>query len=494
MLIKDLLLRQKENDSIAIKYGAKNISFRDWNNASDLISNNILNLLSTTSINVATLLPNSINYAIAYFAVQYANKVLIPISIQAKDPELIATLEYCETDLIITDSKNLSFVRNVISRYNYRIFIYNIETLEIIEINSNKQFVPKTECLIYNGFEDDVVIMLHTSGTTSNPKRVMLTHRNIISNIESNIESLGLTKQDKVLIAMPMIFGYCHTAQFLTHLYLGASMVIMDTMFLPKQFFKIVESECITNFTGVPTMLQMILNYRYADEYDYSSLRYICFGGGKMPLDKLMQLIERFSTIGFVQTYGQTECSPRVTALLPEFSVSKLGSVGTPIPGVKIRVVDENSADCCSNEKGEILVFGKNIMKGYYKCAELTQKTIQDGWIHTGDIGYMDSDGFLYLTGRIKNMIISGGINVYPEEVEEIVLQNDCVEDVCVFGEKDDILGEVPVAKIVLKHPIGIDSLRKYCFQRLADYKVPVRIYLVDSIPKTYNGKSKRNI
>lgn len=492
MLIKDLLLRQKENDSIAIKHGKNYISFRDWNNASALISNNILSLLSTISINVATLIPNSINYAIAYFAVQYTNRVLIPINIQSKGPELLATLEYCEVDLIITDSKHLSFVRDVVDRYNYRIIIYNIETLEIIEINSDKQFVPKTECSICNDFEDDVAIMLHTSGTTSNPKRVMLTHRNIISNIESNIASLTLTQQDKVLIAMPMMFGYCHTAQFLTHLYLGAPMVIMDTVFLPKQFFKIVESERITNFTGVPTMLHMILNYRYADEYDYSSLRYICFGGGKMPLDKLKQLIERFPTIGFVQTYGQTECSPRVTALLPEFSVSKLGSVGRPIPGVKIRVVDENDADCCSNEKGEILVYGTNTMKGYYKRAELTQKIIQDGWVHTGDIGYIDSDGFLYLSGRIKNMIISGGMNIYPEEVEEIILQNDCVEDVCVLGVDDDLLGEIPIAKIVLNDSIDLNELRSYCIKNLAYYKVPVRFEIINDLPKTYNGKNIR--
>lgn len=492
MLIKDLLLRQKENDSIAIKHGTSYISFRDWNNVAALISNNIINLLSKTSTNVATLLPNSINYAIAYFAVQYANKVLIPISIQSKDPELLATLEYCETDLIITDSKHFSMVRNVIGRYNYRMFVYNIETSEIIEINSNKQFVPKTECLLCNGFEDDVAIMLHTSGTTSNPKRVMLTHRNIISNIESNIASLGLTQQDKVLIAMPMIFGYCHTAQFLTHLYLGASMVIMDTVFLPKQFFKIVESECITNFTGVPTMLQMILNYRYADEYDYSSLRYICFGGGKMPLDKLKQLIERFLTVGFVQTYGQTECSPRVTALLPEFSVSKLGSVGKPIPGVKINVVDENGADCRSNEKGEILVYGENTMKGYYKQDTITSQTIQDGWIHTGDIGYRDSDGFLYLTGRIKNMIISGGINIYPEEIEEVILQNDYVEDVCVLGAYDELLGEIPIAKVVINGSIDLNELRSYCMKNLASYKVPARFEIISNLTKTYNGKNIR--
>lgn len=168
--------------------------------------------------------------------------------------------------------------------------------------NYKEDLIKKSDTLSPNLSDDDVAIMLHTSGTTSNPKRVMLTHSNLINNIESNISSLNLTKNDHVLISMPMYFGYCNTAQFLTHIYLGASIIILDTMFLPKQFFQTVEQEKITNFTGVPSMLLMMLDYRYAYKYDYTSLKYVCFGGGKMPENKLKLLIEKYQSIGFVQT------------------------------------------------------------------------------------------------------------------------------------------------------------------------------------------------
>jgi long-chain acyl-CoA synthetase len=492
MRLNNLLFRQANNDSAAIKYSDKILSYADWNTQSLKAAQKIKNEALDNSLNVAVFLPNSINYAVAYFAVQFSDKILVPIGVQAKELEIISTLKYCEIDLIISDSEHLEYLKGILKGYGYRVDVYVIDLDEIILLHENKNMIPKTHYIQQNGSEDDIAIMLHTSGTISNPKRVMLTHSNLIHNIESNVESLGLTMNDKVLIAMPMFFGYCNTAQFLTHLYLGASMVILDSVFLPKRFFQIVEREKITNFTGVPSMLLMLLDYRYADHYDYSSLRYICFGGGKMPVEKLEQLIEKYSSAGFVHTYGQTECSPRVTALLPEYSLSKIGSVGTTIPKVEIRILNATGVVLPSKQIGEIVVQGKNTMRGYYKQPQITSQTIRDGWVYTGDLGYIDDDGFLYLTGRIKNIIISGGINIYPEEIEQILLQHECVSDACVVGEDHKLLGEVPVAKVILKQPVNSNELRNYCSGRLAGYKVPVRFEIVDDLPKTYNGKTKR--
>lgn len=492
MRITDLLLRQANKDLTAIKYGNISLSYSDWYRQSVKVALKIKSKVSTDSSNIAILLPNSINYAIAYFAIQFSDNIVVPIGIQAKAPEIISSLEYCEIDLVISDTEHLEFLKSTIKGYDYGVDIYIIDSDDFITLNDNIASVPKTNSIQQNRTKDDVAIMLHTSGTTSNPKRVMLTHSNLINNIKSNIESLKLTKDDKVLIAMPMYFGYCNTAQFLTHLYLGASMVILNSVFLPKQFFRIVEKEKITNFTCVPSMLLMLLNYRYADNYDYNSLRYICFGGGNMPVEKLKQLIEKYSSVGFVQTYGQTECSPRVTALLPEYSLSKIGSVGTPIPKVEVRILNFVGSDLQGNQIGEIVVKGKNTMKGYYKQPKITEQTIRDGWVYTGDLGYIDDDGFLYLAGRIKNIIISGGINIYPEEIEQILLQNEHVSDVCVIGEEHELLGEVPVAKVILKQAINSNELRNYCSERLADYKIPIRFEIVDNLPKTYNGKIKR--
>ena len=301
-----------------------------------------------------------------------------------------------------------------------------------------------------------------------------------------------MRERDISLMALPIFFGYCNTAQFLTHVYLGAQIIFFEGLFFPKLFFKLVEKYKVTNFIAVPSMLLMLFEYRYVEEYNITSLRYIIFGGGNMPVGQLKQIIQRFSTVGFVQTYGQTECSPRVTALLPEYALLKVGSVGKAIPGVSIKIVDKNGIEVKATESGEILVQGKNVMKGYYKRNSLTKNVIQNGWLHTGDIGCIDEDGFLYLKGRIKNIIITGGINVYPEEIEQVICQCDNVMDVLVYGEEDKLLGEIVVAKIVLESENGIEAVREYCKNNLAEYKVPKKFYIIEKIDKTYNGKVKR--
>jgi long-chain acyl-CoA synthetase len=490
VFLTELLERQKNNDKKAIKHGSKEITFQEWYSQSQQLSRAIEDTCPDGAVNAAIFLPNSIDYAVAYFALLFSNKVIVPIGTQSKGLEITSTLEYCEVDLITSSLQYRDFLKKSLSYYKHRIIILYIEDQSIDTIGDDKDFVAKSNSIVNTGIEDDVAIMLHTSGTTSNPKRVMLTHSNLINNVESNIQSLKLTANDKVLISMPMHFGYCNTAQFLTHLYLGASMVILDGMFLPKIFFQTVQDEKITNFTGVPSMLLMLLEYRYIDRYDINSLRYVCFGGGNMPVEKLKQLIQTFKTIGFVQTYGQTEASPRTTALLPEDELKKIGSVGFPLPNVKVKIFDGDDEQV-ANQIGEIVIQGKNVMKGYYKQPVITAETIVNGWLHTGDLGYLDNAGYLYLTGRKKNIIISGGINIYPEEIEEVLMSHPNVKEAYVTSEEHPLLGEVPLAKIVMRERVG-DNFRAFCTDKLAEYKIPVRFEIVDQIDKTYNGKIKR--
>lgn len=493
MLIRELL-ESKKKDTIALTQGEKTLTYNQWNMMSQNLSKKIEDIIKDTSLTVGIFLKNSINYAVSYFGILYANRIIVPIGIQAKEPEILSTIEYCEIDIIISDSMNAEFLIECLNQYKYKVYLYIVDTEEIIAINEEKEMISKSNEIDLNGDEDDVVIMLHTSGTTSNPKRVMLSSQNLICNIISNIESLGLTEQDKVLIALPMFFGYCNTAQFLTHIYLGSPIVILDNIFMPRLFFEIVEKERITCFTGVPTMLLMLLNYRYYYNYDFTSLRYICFGGGIMPIEKLRQLIYKYKSIGFVHTYGQTECSPRITALLPNQSIEKIGSVGKALPGIEVQIVDMNGDFLKEMEIGEIVVKGNNVMKGYYKQRRKTEEIIQKGWIHTGDLGYFDRDGYLFLTGRLKNIIISGGINIYPEEIEQILLQHECVEDVVVMGKPHHLLGEVPVAKIVRKSEVDEEELKRFCRIKVAGYKVPVEFEYVEKLDRTYNGKIKRNM
>lgn len=493
VLISDLISRQKNNDKIAIKCGNEAISYSDLYEKSKSLSYTILCQNRKKNDNVAIFLPNSIDYAIAYFAVAISNNVIVPIGVQSKATEIISTIAYCEIDLIVTSNAYRELLRESVKDCNYSVSVLFVEDNSIEKFNINRENIKKSEYVACNNDSDMTAIMLHTSGTTSNPKRVMLTHNNLICNVESNISSLNLSKNDITLISMPMYFGYCNTAQFLTHIYLGASIIILDGVFWPKRFFEIVQEERITNFTGVPSMLFMLLDYRYSNNYDISCLRYICFGGGNMPIEKLKALIAKFCTVGFVQTYGQTEAGPRLTALLPDDSVKKIGSVGKAIPNVDIKIFSNCDKELDSNVIGEIVAKGSNIMKGYYKQPEITKSVLKSGWLHTGDLGYFDDDGYLYLTGRKKNMMISGGINIYPEEIEEILMGHSAVLECCVIAEHHSLLGEIPIAKIVLKeNNYREDDFKKFLQSHLSDYKIPKRFDFVDELPKTYNGKIRR--
>lgn len=491
MYIKELLERQKNNEKIAIKQKDKSLSYKDWNSRSNIVAQDLSKIFHNDTQNVAIFLPNSIEYAVAYFGITFCDKTIVPIGVQTKKIELSSTINYCEIDLIVTTTALINALIEMLKECDYKVDIYCLDTRKVITVNEDLDYIEKTE-KVEELSEKSSAIMLHTSGSTSMPKRVMLTHYSLINNVESNIDSLKLTENDVCLISIPMFFGYCNTAQYLTHIYLGASMVIMPGVFFPKAFFEVVQKERITNYTGVPSNLLMLLKYRYSDKYDYSNLRYICFGGGVMPYDGLRELILKFKSIGFVQTYGQTEASPRLTALLPEYSLSKIGSVGKAIKNVTVKVVNDDNKECQVDEVGEIIAKGPNIMKGYYKNEEITKEIIRNGWLYTGDLGYKDEDGFLYIVGRKKNMIISGGINIYPEEIEEVLLMNENIKEVIVCSEKDYLLGEVPVADVVLIDKTKDVDLKGYCAEQLAKYKIPTKFYIKDELEKTYNGKIKR--
>ena len=212
-----------------------------------------------------------------------------------------------------------------------------------------------------------------------------------------------------------------------------------------------------------------------------------------MPNDKLIELVNRYKSVRFIQTYGLTEASPRLTTLQHEDIFLKKGSVGKAIPGVNIKIVNEKNVEVDPGELGEIVVQGKNVMKGYYRQDNITKQIIIDNWLHTGDYGYLDKDEYLFIVGRKKNIIISGGINIYPEEIEDILLNHENVKEVCITSEEDDLLGEVPIAHIVVFDEKKKVDFRKYCMERISEYKIPRRFEIVDKIEKTYNGKILRN-
>ena len=344
MKVKDILIRQKYNEQIAIIYQNKEISYMDLYQESCKHRENISSIQSNRNIGI--FFHNSINYAIAYFAIALSDKVIIPVEDNIKIDSFAGMVMYCEISLLITDEENYYVLYDMAVQLNNKIVIYNISTGQFIQLG-NGDFIKQG-----NDDEEDVIIMLHTSGTTRNPKRVMLTNANIIANIESNIQSLEISSKDVCLIVLPMFFGYCNTSQFLSHLYVGAKLIIYNSIFSPRRFLDLIDKEKCTNTTCVPSMLFLVVNNAKRANYDLSSLRYMCFGGGIMPIDTLKKIINFFDKTGIIQTYGQTEASPRVTCLLPKDTKKKIGSVGKAIPNVVVDIFDEYDKPINNGEIG----------------------------------------------------------------------------------------------------------------------------------------------
>lgn len=442
--------------------------------------------MNVESKNVGIMIPRSLNYIVSYFALAVLGKVIVPIDPDLTVAEVKGTLEYCDIDTVICNQhaypklKEIEGINSiVVSEGDYHIrqdFI-------------NDDYFHSDKKVNY----DDTYLMLHTSGSTFAPKRVMLSHKNVIENAKAHALHMDLTGEDRVLIALPMHFGYCNTAQMITHFLLGGTVILLDGLFSPQRFYSFIETYKVTVFTAVPTMLMQLLDYDHSDKYDFSSLRQITFGGAPMPSVIIGELRKKLRSVKFCQTYGLTEAGPRISAVRPSESGIDDQSVGTAIPGVKIKIVNENYEEVPSFSIGEIIVQSPGVMNGYYKRIEETNQAIANGYLHTGDLGYMNDSGDLFIVGRIKNIIIRGGINIYPEEIESYFLQHAAVKEIIVYGKENRELGETVHAKIVKKDAsLTVEELISFAKKGLAKYKIPA-IEFVDSLPYTYNKKIKRN-
>lgn len=492
--IYDLLYMRREETKTAL-IGSEELSYKDWFRLSKQLSQEMTGKVQdiVTKNKIGIFIQGSLEYAVAYFAILNMDKTIVPISAMYTDIEIVKSMSFCELNILISVFKDKERIEKFVSYYMNELTVIYIAVKEgelVYEISEYNSGSNRCEADDEDKVLEDVVIMLQTSGTTKNPKRVMLTNRNLLCNIKANVNNLQLSDEDNTLICLPIYFGYCNTAQFLSHLFVGATMIFYDGLFTAPRFFKYVNRYHITDTTLVPTHLELIKKYDGL-KVTCNSLRFICFGGGKISTKLIDSLIEKFPHINFIQTYGMTEAAPRITALFKKDYFDNKGSVGKALEGIEYKIINDKNEQVGEKEIGEIVVKGSNIMKGYYHNEEDTEKTIVQGWLHTGDIGYVDK-GYLYIVGRKKNIIISGGINIYVEEVEEAIKEYPNVEDVLIKGRTDEMRGEVPIAFIQGKN-VNIEDLKAFCSERLSKYKIPVEFNMVNKIQKTYNGKTLRS-
>ncbi|MFN2180871.1 MAG: long-chain-fatty-acid--CoA ligase [Candidatus Promineifilaceae bacterium] len=339
---------------------------------------------------------------------------------------------------------------------------------------------------------DDTAVILYTSGTTGQPKGAELTHSNMLLNARLADNMYEHRDHDVTLITLPLFHSFGQTVQMNSGFYKRMTLTLLPR-FDPGTALAILERDNVTIFAGVPTMYWALLNYPDAEKYDIekiaANLRLAVSGGSAMPVEVMRAFGERFS-VSILEGYGLSETSP-VASFNRTDRPTKPGSVGLPVWGIKIRIVDIEGNDVPVGEMGEILIKGHNVMKGYYKRPEATAQTIENGWLHTGDIGTFDEEGYIYITDRVKDMIIRGGFNVYPREIEEVLMTHPAVSLAAVIGVPDESHGEEVKAFVILNSGAeeSPDEIVTWCKENMAAYKYPRIIELRESLPMTATGK-----
>lgn len=491
MPLDQILSKSAENfgEKAAIVWNDKEYSFKDLDSMSNKFAHALLEKGLTKGDRVCIFMQNSPEFVVSHFGIIKAGCITVPLNVMYRKRELVHMVNDSGATVMVTSEGNLPYVLEVRN---------DLKSLrEIIVTSSN---VPEG-CLSFyrlleNGVDkptdvrnadDDVAVICYTSGTTGSAKGAMITHSNFISNISTLSQLWELTDRDKLMMALPMF--HVHGLGIAVHgmVYCGYTMVLLER-FDAKKVMEGIEKYKCTVFMGVPTMYIKLLELDDC-KYDLSSMRLWTVGSAPMPVDAMEKFKERYG-FELLERYGMTETAV-VIASNPLKGKRKPGSVGLPIPGVEVKIVDDEDNPLPVNEVGEIVVRGPNVMKGYWNRPQETEEAFRNGWFHTGDLGKIDEEGYLHIVGRKKEMIISGGFKVFPREVEEVLHTHPKVKEVAVVGIPDPVRGESVKAYIVLKDGTTATEkeLDEYCRSNLAAFKVP-RIYeFVSSIPRTPSGK-----
>lgn len=434
---------------------------------------------------VSLLMPNSAEYIIAYFACWKIGAIAGPINSLLKAQEISFVLTDSETRLLLVHPEFVPTIESIRA---------NVPTLNDVilfddesEATRGLDGITASDAVIDRETE---AIIIYTSGTTGRPKGCLLTHGNLIANAKQISSWLGFTQQDRLLTIMPLFHMNAVSVTTMSALYAGGSTVV-SPKFSASRFWQIISEYQITSFGSVATMLSMLLS-TYPDGVpeglETKQLRFAMCGSAPVPAEVMNRFEQIFDCL-VIEGYGLSESTCRSTFNPPDKG-RRPGSCGMPI-GNEMRVVDDDDREVKNGELGEIVLRGENILKGYYRNPEATAKAFRNDWFHTGDVGYRDDDGFFYIVDRKSDMIIRGGENIYPREIDEVLYQHPDVAAAATIGVPDELYGEEVAAFVVLKEgrEASETEIIDFCRARLADYKCPKSVRIVSEIPKGPTGK-----
>ncbi len=412
---------------------------------------------------------NSIEYLILFFACAKIGVVMVPLNYRLPEAGLKELIEDCDPQLIVY-SDVFSFVKDG--------SVQSLSFEDISDTMEKEQPAPD----LYEADAEDIAMILYTSGTTGKSKGAMISWRQIHWNSINTEISLELTGQDCAFVNTP----FYHTGGWhvlLTPLIHHGGKIVLQPEFDAAECNALIEEEEITILFGIPTMLRMMMEQPNFDEVDVSSVRFAICGGESCPIPIINRYKER--GIPIRQGYGLTEAGPNCYSLPADDAIRKKGSVGFPNFHIGVKIVDDENNEVLQGEVGELLMKGPHVFAGYWKNPEATKETIDDGWVHTGDLFRCDEDGYYYMVGRKKEMYISGGENVYPVQVEKVIYEHEAVSQIAVIGVPDEKWGETGCAFVVLKDgaTLNVEELKIYCREYLAGYQIPKHVIFKDSLP-----------
>ncbi len=503
MVVGDIVRNNAGNypSKTSFIYDGKRFTWAQTDERVNRLANALLSLGLKPQDSVGLMSRNCHQWFETAFAVAKAGLKLVPLNMAFVAAEIEQIVNDASVKVLIAENSKVELANDIKSK------CATVETLIGIEHDAPHSLDNDYEKLIESSNSDDpeievsmddVFLHIYTSGTTGVPKGAMLTHYNNVSEGICAGYEFGLRPTDVALSALPLFFigGWGGTA--LPALVRGCTHVIID--FNPDLFLETVQNEKVSYTILVPTIINMLINHPELEKYDLSSIRVIPFAGSPLPVELWKRAAKKFGNV-FQSIYGLTEVCATITVLPKEEvslegdekKVARLASIGKAMIGSTARVVDENMNDIepGSDEVGEIVVRGNTVMKGYWQAPEITAETFRGGWLHTGDLARVDEDGFIYITDRQKDLIISGGKNVYPREIEEVLYRYEAVLDACVIGVPDEKWGETVKAVIVLKNgqKATEEEIIEFCKENLASYKKPTSVDFLKELPRTASGK-----
>ena len=470
-------------DRPAIRLGERELSYAELDRDSARVAALLAERGLEPGDRIGVMLPNVPEFPLAYYGVLRAGGVVVPMNVLLKRREIAFYLGDSGARLLVAWHELGDEARAGAQEAGAE--LVEVEPEAFAKLLSDQEMAAGTA----ETDDSDTAVILYTSGTTGTPKGAELTHQNLNMNREiSAAETAVVGEGDVVLGALPLFHSFGQTVSMNASLGAGATLTMLPR-FDPTDALETMQRDRVTHFQGVPTMYGALLHHPGREDYDTSSLRSCVSGGAALPVEVLRGFEEAFGCI-ILEGYGLSETSPVACSNHPD-KERKPGSIGTPIKGVEMRVVDEDDNPVEQGEVGEIVIRGHNIMKGYWQRPEETAEAMRGGWFHTGDMARTDEEGCFYIVDRKKDLIIRGGYNVYPREVEEVLYEHPKIREAAVLGIPDDEWGEEVGAAVVTQdgEQIEPEEVCSYVKERIAAYKYPRVVWFLDDLPKGPTGK-----